>query len=827
MSADLPPDRCGAAIDTRAAAVLGLPGVLAQVAEYCAGSAGRRQVLASRVYTDPQAVLAERAPGAELRCLLDAGFAPPALDLPDIEAPLGRLRRGAALLEPEELAAVGRLASTAEALRGSLAAAADPVERPALSALCAELPPLGTLAAELRRVVGADGAIQDQAVPELARVKRDLRRLQRQVEAAAGGLMADPALRGCFNGTVPTQRGGRTVVPLKATHRGRVPGVVHEVSASGATVFVEPLRDVEANNAVVAARDRYAAEVRRVLRALTAAAARERPALDRAAAVTARFDCVQARARYARAHQAVAAPVGPLELRRARHPELGAAAVPLHLAMAPEARVMVITGPNTGGKTVCLKTVGLLCLMNQAGMEIPAAPDSTLPVYRGIYADIGDAQSIAESLSTFSAHVENLAAIMRGATERSLVLIDELGTGTDPEEGIALSRALLDRFRAAGVTVIATTHHGALKVYAYTEAGVTNASMEFDARTLRPTYRVIEGVPGESHAIDIARRHRMPDAVIERAARLLDAGRTESGRIVDELTRRQQDQERQERALRERAAELARGEAELAAERAALQEREQEHHRQAARELDRFLAGARRDVERAIRSVRATATAGAAETGSAGAGGPAAGAAAEAAAVDAAAVDAAARAAPDAVERRLQAERAALAALDAAGGAGGAGAAPLAPGSSVRIRRTGAAGRVVRRHRPDRYPDRYVVQTDTIRGQFRAAELEPTGDPQPPRRAGARVELVAAVQPVLELHVRGLRPEQAIREVERQLDAAVMRGWSQFAVVHGRGHGVLRHAIREYLRDSSAVSGVQDAPADEGGHGKTIVRLRD
>ena len=822
MSADLLPDRRGAAIDTRAAAVLGLPGVLAQVAEYCAGSAGRRQVLASRVYTDPQAVLAERAPGAELRRLLDAGFAPPALDLPDIEAPLGRLRRGAALLEPEELAAVGRLASTAEAIRGSLAAAADPVERPALSALCAELPPLGTLAAELCRVVGADGAIQDRAVPELARVKRDLRRLQRQVEAAAGGLMADPALRGCFNGTVPTQRGGRTVVPVKATHRGRVPGVVHEVSASGATVFVEPLRDVEANNAVVAARDRYAAEVRRVLRALTAAAARERPALDRAAAVTARFDCVQARARYARAHEAVAAPVGPLQLRRARHPELGAAAVPLNLAMAPEARVMIITGPNTGGKTVCLKTVGLLCLMNQAGMEIPAAPDSTLPVYRGIYADIGDAQSIAESLSTFSAHVENLAAIMRGATERSLVLIDELGTGTDPEEGIALSRALLDRFRAAGVTVIATTHHGALKVYAYTEAGVANASMEFDARTLRPTYRVIEGVPGESHAIDIARRHRMPDAVIEQAARLLDAGRTESGRIVDELTRRQQEQERQDRALRERAAALARGEAELAADRAALREREHEHHRQAARELDRFLAGARRDVERAIRSVRATAAAGAAEICSADAGGPAAGAAA-----DAAAADAAARAAPAAIERRLQAEREALAALDAAAGTGGAGAAPLAPGSSVRIRRTGAAGRVVRRHRPDRYPDRYVVQTDTIRGQFRAADLEPAGDRQPPCRAGARVELVAAVQPVLELQVRGMRAEQAIREVERQLDAAVMRGWSQFAVVHGRGHGVLRHAIREYLRDSSAVSDVQDAPADEGGHGKTIVRLRD
>ncbi len=825
MSADPPPGG-------RAAALLGLPGVLAQAAGYCAGEAGRRQVLASRVYADPQAVLAERAPGVELRRLLDAGFSPPPLDLPEVAAPLGRLRRGAAVLEPGELAAVGRLASTAEAIRGCLAEAADPVERPALSALGAELPPLGALAQALGRVLSADGAIREQAVPELAGAKRALRRLQLQVETAAGDLMADPALRGCFNGAVPTQRGGRTVVPVKVTHRARVPGVVHEVSASGATVFVEPLRDVEGNNAVAAARDRYAAEVRRVLRELTAAAAGELPALERAEAVTARFDCVQARARYARAQDAVAVPAGPLALRRARHPELGAAAVPLDVSMAAGARVMIITGPNTGGKTVCLKTVGLLCLMNQAGMEIPAAADSTLPVYRAVHADIGDQQSITESLSTFSAHVENLAAIMRGADERSLVLIDELGTGTDPEEGIALSRALLDRFRAAGVTVIATTHHGALKVYAYTEEGVTNASMEFDARTLRPTFRVIEGAPGESHAIDIARRHRMPAAVIERAAQLLDAGRTESGRIVNELTRRQQDQERQERALRARAEELARGAAELAAGRAALKAREREHHRQAARELDRFLTGARRDVERAIRAVRATAGA-APQTGR-----PADAPAAEAvASVEAAAAAAqAARAAPDVVEQRLQAERAAVAALDAADGAvdGAALAALLTPGSSVRIRSTGAAGQVVRRHRPDRYPDRYVVQTATIRGEFRAAELQPAGDPQPPRSAGggtgtaaARVELFTAAQPVLELHVRGLRMEQAIRQVERQLDAAVMRGWSQFAVVHGRGHGVLRHAIRQYLRDSAAVSDVQDAPADEGGHGKTIVRLHE
>ena len=806
------------ATEARAAALLGLPGVFAQVAEYCAGEAGRRQVLASRVYTDPPSVLAERAPAVELRRLLESGFHPPELDLPEIGAPLGRLRRGAPTLDPEELAAVGRLAATTEAIRGALAEVADPVERPALSAQSAELPLLGSLGTDLRRVVGVDGTIQDHAVPELARVKRDLRRLQMQIETAAGELMADPSLRGCFNGAVPTQRGGRTVVPLKASHRARVPGVVHEMSASGATLYVEPLRDVEANNAVVAARDRYAAEVRRVLRELTGEVALKRLDLERAVAVTARFDCVQARARYARAHAGAAAQVGPLALQRARHPELGDAAVPLDLAMTPDARIMIITGPNTGGKTVCLKTVGLLCLMNQAGLEIPAAPDSTLPIYGGIYADIGDEQSITASLSTFSAHVENLAAIMNAATDCSLVLIDELGTGTDPEEGIALSRAMLDRFRDAGVTVIATTHHGALKVYAYTETGVTNASMEFDGHTLRPTFRVIEGVPGESHAIDIARRHRMPHTVIERAAKLLDAGRTEAGRIINALTRRQREQEREERELRERVAELAKRESELAADRAALAVREREHHRQAAGELGRFLSEARRDVERAIRAVRATA--GARAVAATGAGGQAAAAAADAAA------DAAARAAPSVVEQRLQAERDALMALEDADSAGVTDGAPLAPGSSVRVRRTGASGRVVRRHRPDRYPDRYVVQTDTIRGEFRAADLEAAGDPTPSRRAGTRVELVTTSEPVLELHVRGMRAEEALQQVERQLDAAVIRDWSEFAVVHGHGQGVLRHVIHEYLRDSSAVSDYQDAAADEGGHGKTIVRLR-
>lgn len=793
-----------AATTVCSAALLGLPGVLAQIAGYCAGEGGRRKVMDSRMLIDQQAVLTERAPGVEMRRLMEAGLTLPDIDLPEIDVPLGRLQRGAATLDSVELAAIGRLATTVEAIRTLLSEVADSSERPALSYIYAALPVMGSLGTDLRRVVSIDGTIQDQAVPELAQVKSDLRRMQLQLEATAGELMAQPGLHGCFNGTVATQRGGRTVLPLKATHRSRLPGIVHEVSASGATIYVEPLADVEANNSVVAARDRYAAEVRRVLRELTAVVARKGPDLSRAAEVTARFDCVQARARYAMAQGAAAAQIGPLALYQARHPELGSAAVPLDLAMAHDACIMIITGPNTGGKTVCLKTVGLLCLMNQTGLEIPAAENSTLPIYRDIFADIGDEQSIAESLSTFSAHIENLSAIIRDATARSLVLIDELGTGTDPEEGTALSRSLLDYFREAGVTVLATTHHGDLKVYAYTEKGVTNASMEFDVQTLSPTYRVIDGVPGESRAIDIARLHRMPAVVVDRAAELLEAGRTETGRIVNALALKQHQQEREERMLRSRTVEIAEREAELTADRAELQERKRQHHEKTVHELSRFLSVARRDIERAIREVRSSSGA------------------ASIAPADSA-TDAAARAAPGAAAERLRSEREALAALDAATDAGvAAQTVSLEPGSRVRVRPSGAVGRVVRRHRPGWY----VVQTETVRGQFRVADLYPIVDEDPPPSLpGARVELVTITEPVMELHVRRMRVEEALQEVEKQLDAAVIRGWSQFSIVHGRGEGILRQAIRRYLRDSTAVSDVQDAPAEEGGYGKTIVRL--
>jgi DNA mismatch repair protein MutS2 len=299
--------------------------------------------------------------------------------------------------------------------------------------------------------------------------------------------------------------------------------------------------------------------------------------------------------------------------------------------------------------------------------------------------------------------------------------------------------------------------------------------------------------------------------IVDRAAEILDAGRTESGRIISSLSRRQKEQEHEESSLRQRLSDIVEREAELEADLVALREREKQQHQQASQELRRFLTDSRRDVEFAIREMKTLTRAVSASASDLG--------------VDEAA--AAARAAPEVAIERLKVEQEAISALDTEAGTNSmVDGTVLSPGIRVRIRRTGVIGKVVRQHRPDRYADRYVVQTDTVRGQFRAAELELiTGDEPTFSAPGTRIELITQSEPVLELHVRRMRVEEALQEVERQLDAAVIRGWSQFSIVHGRGGGILRQEVRRYLKNSPAVSDVQDAPANEGGYGKTIVRL--
>ncbi|MGA2642837.1 MAG: Smr/MutS family protein, partial [Spirochaetia bacterium] len=594
--------------------------------------------------------------------------------------------------------------------------------------------------------------------------------------------------------TTPTQRDGRVVLPLKSQYKGRVKGIVHEMSSSGSTLFIEPLEIVEKNNAIVQEENLYRLEARRILRELTSEVSRKTADVRLLVRAVSAMDTWLARARYAVSHGCRRAEEDTqrVSLIDARHPLLGSIVVPVTVMVGGDQRVLIITGPNTGGKTVSLKTVGILALMNQFGMEIPAAEGSALPLFDSVYADIGDEQSIEQSLSTFSAHVKNLATIVRSAGARSLVLMDELGAGTDPQEGVALAMSLLDHFMARGCIVLATTHHGILKNYGATRPGAQNASMGFDRETFSPTYRILMGVPGESHALQIARRSGMPENVVQSAFSYLDDERTDISRLVSHLAERHQKLTVAEDEHKARENELREKRRKADLQELTLRQKELELRRHGLKELRDFIGQARKDWEELREKTGASA-------GS-----------------DFGRLAARIQSRIESEEKRIVEERDALA----------PGASfEIHPGMDVIIARTGRRGRAVR---PDKGA-RWIVETETLRLSLPPGELRPAPLSGPGENAAPSVSFTAAGPvdpPVLDLHIRGMRLDEAMKLVEKQLDSALLHGLREFTIVHGKGEGILRTAVHRYLKSLPAVESFRFSLPEEGGFGRTIVTLK-
>jgi DNA mismatch repair protein MutS2 len=400
-----------------------------------------------------------------------------------------------------------------------------------LSVFLAEIPDCSIISREVFRILERDGALRD--LPELRAIQRRIKSLSKELELAVARYITTEEGRRMLQNTVPSQRDGRLVLAVKANFRGRIRGIVHEVSATGQTLFIEPEDVVEKNNDILIEQRRLDAEIRRLFRELTAKIAGHRQDLALFHEHILYLETLRARARYGIATKGHFALDGnSVILKQARHPLLGAKAVPIDFEMNDAIRTVIITGPNTGGKTVALKTLGLFALMNQSGLAIPAEEGSVLPVFDGVYADIGDEQSLSQSLSTFSAHMTNIAGILSVATSRSLLLLDELGSGTDPEEGSAIAMAVLDYCIEKECRLVTTTHHGILKNYGYARQGVENASVDFDSRTLSPTYRIVMGVPGESRAVDIAGRNGIPEGILRNARTYLAEERTDVSVLI-------------------------------------------------------------------------------------------------------------------------------------------------------------------------------------------------------------------------------------------------------------------------------------------------------
>ena len=793
--------------------VLEYPKVLARLAEHTSFSAGRELALSLDASSNLEEARRRQQETTEACRLLDAKSDVTLGGAHDVRPLLERAQRGSRLL-PTELLDIESTLLAGQPLRRTLSRLG--AHYPLLATMAARIEECGHVVAEIKRCITPKGEVADSASPELGRIRSQLGIARDRLMQRLERLIMNPDSGGLLQEPIITQRGGRYVIPLRAECKGRIPGLVHDESASGATVFIEPLATVELNNELREWQLREEREVMRILDGLTALVGAEGHLIQRTVDTLAEFDLIFARARYSYAlkateptllefapalvldeRQGISHPGTHLRLLQARHPLLPHdVVVPIdaYLRLGPRGYfVVLITGPNTGGKTVALKTVGLLCLMAQAGLRIPAAEGSVLCVFDGIYADIGDEQSIEQSLSTFSSHMTNIIHILSQANERSLVLLDELGAGTDPVEGSVLGRSLLTELVVRGVTTVATTHHPELKIFAQVTPGIENASVEFDTQTLAPTYSLSIGMPGRSNALAIAERLGLDRSIVERARSLVDPQLLQTDELLLQAKLLKDQAEGQLQQAQERRQQVERHEAELAEQVAELRATREEALEGARREARGEVEELRQEIAQArsqLAKVRVAAQAGQVREALAS--------------VEAARERAVVRLASDPLNPLRGAEEPEV-------------------GDVVWVKTLQAQGVVTAVDE-----GQAAVSVGNLRLRVVLEELEvrePAAKPVAgimPRRDDVRVPTAVGKS---ELHLRGLRVEEAMPELSRYLDQSYLAGLPRVRIVHGKGTGALRRIVREELSRHPLVAAIHKAQEYEGGEGVTIAEL--
>lgn len=747
--------------------------VLGIVAGYAASELGKKAILSLAPTSDRAWIEREFQLLEEMLEAVRGGFSPSAIS--DLRPILDQAKAHGDL-SGEQLLTV---AETLEAA-GELQLALSGPRTPRLSALVGKLSDQGRLAAAIRRAIDDRGEIRDDATPKLRALTRRRRALAEEITAALRRFI--DRHRELVQEPVVTQRGGRLVVPLKSGAQGTLRVVVHESSASGQTLFCEPTSLVHANNRLRELADDIWREKLRILAELLELLLSAERRLRADMEILAEMDSLYARARFALAWRATIPQLAPeerVELVEARHPLLADRAVPITIHFGGDRKLVVITGPNTGGKTVTLKTIGLFCALTQCGVPVPASSRTTLGVFEQIRSDIGEEQSIEQNLSTFSSHMTNIVEILSEADERTLVLLDELGAGTDPQEGAALGLAILEYLLERGCTAAVATHLTPLKHFAIKHPEVLSCSMEFDLDTLSPTYRVLEGVPGRSCALIIAERLGLPKELVERARGSFSLGEIRAEEIIEELQR-------------ERAA-ARRLRANLDAEREVVRRLKADYHRRLAALKEKKAEAISRELARLEEELRAARK-------------------------ELAELIAQARAKEETEPRRMALRRVEELARRLPGPPHEARPAPrLKEGDTVRIRATGAVGRVLRVE-----GERVEVEVKGRRVELPPQALEPA--PAPPT-APLRPDLPVHTSVPLELSVRGLTVEEARRKVDEWLDRLLLSGVHTGRIIHGKGTGTLRRALHEHLSTLSYVRRFRLAPPAEGGEGVTIVEL--
>ncbi|MFN7982321.1 MAG: endonuclease MutS2 [Vicinamibacterales bacterium] len=662
-----------------------------------------------------------------------------------------------------------------------------------------------------RACIDASGDVMDDASAALRGIRDRLRRQKTKLRGTLESYLRGRDTSKYLQDQVVTERNGRYVIVVKAEHRGDVPGLVHGASTSGASVYLEPLSTVEVNNDIVALQEQEAEEVQRILLELTDAFRVRAADLDGTIEAATALDVMQARARYSESIDGVE-PVlssdGAVELQAARHPLLKAP-VPVTIKIIPPATVLLVTGPNTGGKTVALKTLGLLALMAQSGLRIPASDGSRLPVFKTVFADIGDEQSIEASLSTFSAHITNLASMDRDLVVPSLVLLDEVGSGTDPIEGGALGVAVIDHFRRRGATLMATSHYDALKSYASTTEGVASAAFGFAPSTFAPTYELIYGSPGRSLALEIASRLGLASSIVTAARNNLT---TREAQLAEHLAKIDHDMRALEHdrqmATREREA-LAAERSRLHQRELALKEREESARKKLAENLESQAREAKKQIEGVIAKLKQKTQALADEAASRR--------------VNTGASGAARVEARDAVDAVVQGI------LEPAGAAPAQPAvpvvsAPVTVGARVAVAGLGLEGVVTALHDNSAEVD---VRGKRMRANVRDLRVTAAPSGTSSAKVSVHTDLAPRDSTPSELNVIGCTVDEALTRVERFLDESLLTDQRVLRFVHGHGTGQLKRAIAGFLKQHPLVVNITPAPPNQGGGGVTVAELKD
>jgi DNA mismatch repair protein MutS2 len=794
----LPEDRSADALET-----IEFDAVLELVAASAVGPLGAARVRARRPTDDLAWIRDELGRAAEVAGLLRRGDRLLAEPIPDVTSTMARLRIEGSVLEGVELAALLRVLLAARGVHDDLKRVSDTA--PLTASLIRALPDR-VLARRLEQSVDPDGNLLDAASSALAAARREVQEARQRLLRRL-----DTLLRGLDAGSTPsdasvTVRGNRYVIPVRRDSRSRPAGIIHDESGSAGTLFIEPAETIELGNALREAQVEEERETLRVLRELTGMLRPHLPVLRDAVEMCVAVDDLVARSRYAVAvdgeKPAVDAAPAALRIRHGRHPLLLASAaevVPFDLELAPEERTLLITGPNTGGKTVLLKAVGLAAALAASGIIPPLGEGSSLPVFRRFYADIGDRQSIAASLSTFSAHVRILRRILEESDDGALVLLDEIGSGTDPVEGAALAAATLVSLTQRGSLTMATTHLGALKELAGRSMGIVNASLQFDAATLTPTYRLLKGVPGRSYGLAIARRLGIPETLladaearVPNAERRLDALLAAVEERERELRGRQGELEERTVELDSLAAKLHAQQESQAGREAQLKRREKDAEREGRKQARAHLLEARQRVEEALAAARG--------------------------AVD----ESAARDARRSIEEGIRLEGEALERAEEAESAEATERAEkVGVGDRVRLPE-GPVGQVLE----VRSDGKLVVAAGAVRMVVEQAGLSLLpASASSARSAPSATTSTASSPSSLEIDLRGMSGDEAESATVAAVDAAVLAEQPFLRIIHGMGTGVVRERVRRVVSQDRRVARYAFAPRNQGGTGVTIVEF--